>query len=132
LLACSVPSSAQSEDNDPYSIRLVEGALKTAMSVPGVRISFVEKRLQKLGDAASVSVLKILDDRDFADRRTAEAVLQIIREAFSAPEMISLHVDRKPKVTLFLLGYLEQKTSDPSVRDHIRQTALVVTNSVGK
>jgi hypothetical protein len=126
LLAHSALAPAQEEQQDPYAIHLIQGFLKTALSQPGVNTSFVEKQLQRRGDAVSVALLKILDDRDLKEDRTVEAVLDLVRQAFSSPKLISLEEDKKPKVTMFLLKYLQRSISDAKTLQDIEETVRFV------
>jgi hypothetical protein len=86
----------------------------------------VEKQLQRRGDAVSVALLKILDDRDLKEDRTVEAVLDLVRQAFSSPKLISLEEDKKPKVTMFLLKYLQRSISDAKTLQDIEETVRFV------
>jgi hypothetical protein len=126
LLAYSALAHGQQEQQDPYAIHLIQGSLKTALSQPGVNTSFVEKQLQRRGDAVSVALLKILDERDMKEDRTVEAVLDLIRQAFSSPQQISLEEDKKPKVTMFLLRYLQRSVSDAKTLQDIGETIRLV------
>lgn len=126
LLAYTALAHAQEEPQDPYAIHLVQGSLKTALSQPGVHTSFVEKQLQRRGDAVSIALLKILDERDLKENRTVEALLDLIREAFSSPNLISLEEDKKPNVTMFLLRYLERGVSDAKTLQDIGETIRLV------
>ena len=126
VLAYTAQAHGQEEPQDPYAIQLVQGSLKTALSQPGVHTSFVEKQLQRRGDAVSVALLKILDERDLTEDRTIEAILDLIRQAFSSPKLISLEEDKKPKVTMFFLRSLQHSVSDAKTLQDIGQTIRLV------
>jgi|HubBroStandDraft_6_1064221.scaffolds.fasta_scaffold624867_2 hypothetical protein len=130
LLACSALAHGQAEQQDPYAIHLIQGALETALSQPGVNTSFVEKQLQRRGDAVSVTLLKILDERDLTEEPTVEAVLDLIRQAFSSPKLISLEEDKKPKVTMFLLKYLQHSVSGSKTQGDVKETINFVNEKI--
>jgi hypothetical protein len=56
LLILPIVLYAQSNEADPYSISLVQSALKTHSQ--GVLLSWIEKRLPWCGDRVSVALLK--------------------------------------------------------------------------
>jgi hypothetical protein len=65
----------------------------------------------RLGDSVSIALLRILDEQELVDPKTVQTFLPLIRDSFSYPPIIALQVDKKPKVTLFLLKYLDQTFS---------------------
>jgi hypothetical protein len=128
MLCILAPSlGAQSENGDLYSVRLVQTALNEGSQ--GFVVSVVGKQLSRLGDGASIALLKILDDHDFANSRTVEGCLLVIRASFSSPQIVSNEIDRRPKVTLFLLKYAKENNSDPQVRKHVQETIEFVERS---
>jgi hypothetical protein len=52
--------------------------------------------------------------------------LPIIRQSFSDPEHISVDLDKKPSITLFLLKYLKQNVSDAQANRDIEETIKFV------
>jgi hypothetical protein len=108
--------------SDPYSLNLVSFELK--MNSGGRRAvhSWSQKRLVGLGDGIGVAILKILEGPDLKNPETVRDFLPIIRDSFAQPQLISKEVDRTPKVTLFLLRYLQQGVQDSQVQQEIRQT----------
>ena len=109
---------------DPYSITLVQSAL-TAHS-QGVLLSRIEKRLSWCGDRVSVALLKTISEGDLSNPSTVETFLPIIRQAFSDPQSISVDLDKKPSVTLFLLKYLKQNVPDTHAKQGIEETIKFV------
>jgi serine/threonine-protein kinase RIO1 len=109
VLGLSAVADGQSEDADVYAQGTVKFEL--AMRTGGKQIvhSWTQKRLQVLGDRVSIAVIKILKPADFDDPQVVRDVLPIIRDSFSEPQLISSDVDKEPKVTLVLLGYLHQR-----------------------
>ncbi len=120
-LACSL--NAQSDPADPDSLNIVSVELK--MNSGGRRVvhGWSQKRLVQLGDRVSIALLKILDDTDLRNPVTVRGLLPIIRSSFSAPELVAIESDKKPRVTLLLLEHLEQNTDDAELRQEIQQTA---------
>ena len=108
----TVPLGGQTTGDDPYSITFVRNNLQTAIAIPGGRTSWAFKGFQRLGDGTSIALLKIVDEKDMTDTKTVEGILQVIRDSFSYPPVVSLGVNKKPKVTMFLLNYLQHSVSD--------------------
>lgn len=130
LIMYSAPAHGQQEQQDPYAIHLIQGALKTALSQPGVKTSFVEKQLQRRGDAVSVALLKIFDERALTEERNVEAILNLIQQAFSSPKLISVEEDKKPKVTMFLLKYLQRSVSGSKTQRDIEETISFINGKI--
>jgi hypothetical protein len=74
------------------------------------------------GDGASVAVLKLVPHEELTTPKFVQAYLHMARVAFSRPDMIVCPEDRRPDVTLFLLGYLHDKVTDPDLRTQIEST----------
>jgi hypothetical protein len=94
----------------------------------GSSASFLEKQANRLGDRASIAVLKIFEVQELTKPETARKILSLIHDAFVAPEIISIREDRKPRVTLFLLTYMEHEVNAPDLRREISETADFVRN----
>lgn len=123
-----VSSSGQSESSDPYSMKAVAGALAMRSGGRKVIISVIQKHLSRLGDGVSIALLKILDQPELVDPSRVQDYLPIICDSFAAPKLISSDVDKKPKVTLFLLTYLLRNVGDARVQQEIQQTIEFVRN----
>lgn len=126
FLICAAPLSGQREEDDPYELKLVQANLRMKSTNPGLDIPSLVKSLQRLGDGVSIALLKILDEQDLRNPTNVENFLPLIRESFSYPSIISIDVNKKPQVTLFLLAYLQRNVSDPRTRRDIRQTIQYV------
>jgi len=122
LLICTAQNGAQTDQDDPYSVRFVQNNLQIAKNSPGVTFGPVVSGLQRLGDGVSIALLKILEERDLKDPKTIKAFLHLIRQSFSGPSIISVELNKKPKVTLFLLKYVEQAVSDSELKREVRET----------
>jgi hypothetical protein len=118
LLVLLAPGKAQ-EIQDDYSIHAVKKVLEQPA---GSSASFLEKQTNRLGDRASIALLKIFDAQDLSKPETVRRILPLIHDAFVAPQIISRAEDRKPKITLFMLTYLEHEVSASDLRQEISQT----------
>ena len=77
-------------------------------------------RLAELGDGASIATLKIYDKDDLIKPENAANYLVVVRNAFSDKNHVLNKSDSGPKVTLFLLSYLEEKeTTEPLIEKSI-------------
>jgi hypothetical protein len=92
---------------------------------------YVLKRLARLGDRASVGLLKTVDERDRADPRTIELLLQVIRAAFYEPRFISEEADKKPDVTFLFLEHLRNQTGEPALKKAICKLEAFVAAQTG-
>ena len=120
LIALSPALFGQEGESDPYGAQTVEEGLQSGPGSGKPLISITGKRLARLGDRASIALLRLWDQEKLDSR--VEDVLPLIRIAFTDPQLISVADDKKPKVTLFLLRYLRGKTTDPKVQSDIQQT----------
>lgn len=104
-----------------YFLDVVRADLKAAMV--GEALSDTEPRLQNLGDAASVAVLKVVDTKDLAAPKMVRAYLEVVRAAFSQTQlMVACADDKTANVTIFLLDYLREKVKDKELQDQIDST----------
>src|SRR5271166_5089932 len=113
LLASGSATSEQFETQDPYWLNMVSVELKLNANGQRVISSWSQKRLERLGDRVSVSILKILEPDELKDPEKVQTCLSIIRRAYVQPHFISFEADKDPKVTLFLLEYWKQNINDP-------------------
>ena len=106
------------EQADPYSLEVVGSGFQLTQFVHAYGFwksvlfsSPTRKALPQLGDGASVAILKIVSPKELASSKpqTIMGYLQVIYFAFSSPEIILREADRDPKVTLFLLDYLDER-----------------------
>lgn len=127
----SAPLAGQAEVTDPYSIKFVEQNLHAASTTSG-EWAGAGKDFQRLGDGISIALLKILGQQDLTKPEVVKRFLPLIRQSFSYPSIISIQADKDPKVTLFLLGYLENNLSDLGVRQEVRETISFVNQKTAK
>jgi hypothetical protein len=131
-ILCFFPllSVSQSEDADPYSVRLVRMA--THSHFKGVIIAKVQTHIARMGDQVSIALLKDLSDADLVDPQKVEEFLPVIRDCFSQPQQIELDIDKKPRITLFLLRYVRQAVHDPQVQRDLDETIRFVIDKTEK
>lgn len=85
--------------------------------------------LAQLGDAASIATLKIYDRDDLVKPENAANYLIVVRNAFSDKSHVLNKSDLEPKVTLFILSYLEEKeTTEPLLEKRIAYLKRCVTD----
>ena len=98
-------------NDDAYSTAFVKSAVQF-MKTGGSTIEAKQYwNLMRLGDAVSIAVLKNYDRDELAQRPNASAYLTVVRNSFMDRSKVHDSSDREPKVTLFILGYLEEKYS---------------------
>jgi hypothetical protein len=124
LLAFVIPLSGQLEEVDPYSIEFVRSALR--LYSQGIYFSVVEKNIPRRGDQISIALLKIFTDDELSNPQVVRSFLPLIKQSFSQPEAISIDVDKKPRVALFLLKLLEVNISDSQTQREIQETIKFV------
>jgi hypothetical protein len=118
------------EEPDPYWTDIIKFEFKMNENGQRVISSWSQRILVQLGDRAAVSILKILEPAEVKDPEKIKASLFIIRQAFAAPQSISLEVDKDPRVTLFLLEYWKQNINDPKTQDEVQETLRYVQEQV--
>ena len=134
ILLTSLPVFAQDkvkeQDKDIYSIRLVKEAVKNPDLALG--FSMTEKHINWLGDRVSIALLKIYDANGLKDPQNVRNYLPIVRAAFVAPRIVRLAEDREPKVTMFLLTYLEREITDANLKTQISDAIKYVREQTSK
>jgi len=120
LLTFAIPLNGQLNEADPYSIDFVHKAL--SLHSQGIYFSVVEKNIPRRGDQISIALLKIFTDVELSTPEIVRSFLPLIQQSFSQPEAISMDIDKKPRVALFLLNYLQRNISDTQTQRHIEET----------
>ena len=115
---------------DVYSIRLVKESVKSPDLALG--FSVTEKHINRLGDGVSIALLKIYDQDGLKDPQNIRNYLPIVRAAFAAPRIVRSPEDRKPKVTMFLLTYLEANVTDANLKAQISDAINYVREQTSK
>jgi len=86
-------------------------------------------RLAELGDAASIATLKTYNKDDLIEPENAANYLIVVRNAFSDKNHVLNKSDLDPKVTLFVLSYLEEKeAAEPLIEKRITYLKRCVTD----
>jgi hypothetical protein len=118
-----IPRATPAVVDDRYSVSEVSSAIRF-LQRSGVANSIEAKGyiwpLLPLGDRVSIAILKIYTADELVQSANAEAYLTVVRNAFSTPTSVLEKSDLDPKVTLFVLDYLKQKTiSDAGIQKRI-------------
>jgi hypothetical protein len=120
------PDNCPTLRTDPYSVDFVNAAFHFFRDKKGSfggevkQFVYLTPSLPKLGDGVSIAILKILKPADLIEPENAYAYLALVALAFTYRNGVSQEADREPKVTLFLLGYLQEKEiSDPKLEKRI-------------
>lgn len=124
---CPIRQKAQvieQEEGDTYAINTVKFLIKEKSL--GVASSFGSKSKYRLGDKVSIALMKILTDSDYKDTQKIMITLSLIQSCFDHPELIEIPEDKKPKVTLIFLAYLENSAADSTLKQNIRETISVI------
>jgi hypothetical protein len=116
--------------DDNYAVPFVTAALNF---MHRTNVNSVEMKefwpLAQLGDAASIATLKIYDKDDLIKPENASAYLIVARNAFSDKNHVLNNSDLDPKITLFILSYLEEKeTAEPLIEETITYLKRCVTD----
>jgi hypothetical protein len=100
-----------------------EQAVRKALEATskGYYTGSTEKNLEKLGDASAVELIRIYGDRDLSAAEV-QSTLLIVDLSFSAPQLVTEELDRKPKAAMLLLKYLECETDDTRLKQKIVET----------
>ncbi len=126
VIACLITSTTTTRATDqsftdPYSIAFVKS------EIAYVRRGFYNtaddkkhlQQLMSLGDAISIAFLKIYTQQELLQADNTMAHLVLARNAFSSRGSVHEASDVEPKVTLFVLEFLKEKTSDLSFEKNI-------------
>lgn len=119
-----VAYSQQMPGNDPEQV--VRRILDT-----GLYEGHDNKVIGSLGDAAAVVVTKVASARTLTDSQI-EAVLLVLRSAFSDIHSISNVADREPRTALFVLKSLHSSTDNPALWGKIDATSTFIQKQYAK
>jgi len=118
LVVCC--SAQEKKCADIYSLESVKRALTAPASFsPG----WSEASMNRMGDRAAMSVLKVLRADDLANPETVRRVLVLLKDAFAKPQIVETVEDRTPQVTNLLLAYLQQLSKDAALQAEIKATS---------
>ena len=126
------PEGTPVTETDTYSVKVVSSALEFLKNPERKPQGSTEAKqyiypLLQLGDRISVAVLKIYDRNQLIEPENADAYLTAARNAFSDRRRVLDKSDLDPEITLFVLGYLQEKESgEPGIEKRIDYLILCV------
>src|SRR6266852_2122196 len=85
----------------------------------------IQKQLGKMGDAAGVSITKVLAEKAI-NENDVKIVLALLRLSFADPGAVETVADREPRTALFVLRLLDQYTQDMALKRDIADTKAYV------
>jgi hypothetical protein len=91
----------------------------------------MEKQISQMGDAASVSVTRVLENKDVSPN-DIEIILVIFRSAFADPSAVRIVPDREPRTALFVLHNLDRDTHEPNLKKRINDAEMYVREQFAK
>jgi hypothetical protein len=116
--------------NDDYAVPAVTSAFDLIRRPNASSVELKELwALSQLGDAASIATLRIYNKDELITPDIAAVYLIVVRNAFTDKSQILNKADLDPKVTLFILSYLEEKeTAEPLLKKRITYVKRCVTD----
>jgi len=126
VLMLAVVVGDGSEKPDPYSLHILRFELKMRAIFERVSTSAGDKGLARMGDGVAVGLIKIVGWDGMKDPERVKQLLPMLLKGFSQPRFIVKEDDKSPAVTLLLLDYLKQNTTDRNLLDRIEETRLAV------
>jgi hypothetical protein len=123
LLFLGVIPNFGGTDEDSYSAREVAEVLKMPS---GFSSGISEKIVERLGDRVSIALLKIYTEDELTDANTFRRFLPLIEDAFRFRDLISIPEDRRPRVTVIFLEFLQMRTANAALKSDIMKTEGVV------
>ena len=122
MTICSVVAVGQrksAEDDPHWRQQVVQRAFSEVSA--GLRTSWSERYLARLGDGTAPEILKILGSKPLGDK-DAETALTLLRMSFADPRSIKRSSERTPTNTFGLLDYLDKHTTDADTKSKIKST----------
>ena len=90
-----------------------------------------QKVIGQMGDAAAISITKILADKP-PSRSDIESILLILNMSFADPTFVEVASDRRPRTALFVLQSLNYTTTAPELKKKIQQTRDYIQQQYAK
>jgi hypothetical protein len=118
--------TSASANEDPYAIREV---MQLLGEPTGYSTGISEKQLNRLGDELAIALLKIYSTDELARPANVRKYLPLIQGAFAFRSLIAIPEDREPRVTMFLLEFLQSRVRERELQGQI---AAVKAGIVGK
>lgn len=109
-----------------YSKEIIEKILLN--KVNNKDLEETEEILNKLGDQASIALMKCFLQKDKFEDKTyiKELILPIIKSAFNKPHQIQNEIDKSPQATILFLDFMKCKTKDNNLKNEIEQVELFI------
>src|SRR6266700_2047073 len=124
LMLSPVIAICQQVESPEHHLATSEDLIRTAITSGGWD-GHMQKQFGRLGDAAAVTVTKVLTERNLSATEI-DSVLAILTISFADPALVEATVDREPRSTLFVLRYLDLLASDSSTKRKIAETKTYV------
>jgi hypothetical protein len=119
ITVCSMIAVGQrklAEDDPQWRQQTVDRAFQEVTS--GMRTSWSEKYLARLGDSAAPEIISYLRSRHLTNQDTVTA-LSLVKMSFADPSLIRNDSNKIPKNSLILLDYLDKHTTDADTKSKI-------------
>lgn len=120
MTLCSVIAIGQrklAEDDPQWRQQTVERAFHEVRN--GLRTSWSEKYLARLGDSAAPEIMSYLRSRQLTKEDTVTA-LSLVKMSFANPSSIRHASSKSPQNTLIMLDYLDKHTTDADTKSKIK------------
>jgi hypothetical protein len=123
LTAMPLRGGAQTSEDDILVIR-------SWVELPyGIAVgnSFIEKQIYRAGDSIALAVIQGFSQDELLDKDRIERLLPILEVAFEHPSSITRKPDRKPRATLLLLDFLENRMAEKALKEKIAATKKAIS-----
>jgi hypothetical protein len=95
----------------------------------GLYDGHLTKQVRMLGDAAAVTLTKVLGEKSLTDIEV-DTVLTVVSDAFSELTLVAVVSDREPRTALLLLKYLDCRTeSSSTLKQRVSETRKYVLDA---
>ena len=119
----SMPHLRVQQEASSYSVREIQAIIEEPA---GFTSRFSKEQLQHIGDRVSIALIKLHSAEDLLNADNLRKYLPMIQDAFNAPSIIVIPEDRQPRVTLFLLHFLQEQVRDKTLEAEIARTEEIV------
>lgn len=124
LMLSSVSGVSQQIGAPEQHLATPEDLIKTAITSGGWD-GHMQKQFGKLGDAAAVTITKLVSERRLSTTEI-DSVLAVLSVSFADPALVETPADREPRAALFLLRYLDLLAQDSGTKKKISDTRAYV------
>lgn len=130
LILLSTSGVSQQVSGPDQHIQTPEEWINSAITSGGWD-GHMRKQFGKMGDAAAVTVTKVISERPL-NAGEIEALLAVLSSAFADPSLVDMPADREPRAALFVLRYLDLLAQDASTKKKIADTRGYVKQQFAK